>query len=424
MRTSHPIPGLPTKIADQPHRVGLRSSAVPYPMVLRRIFGVFALILVVLAGVVRAAEETEMLEERRARVAAMDPLARERLWDRYDRFRRMAPALQDRLRRLHQELEQDPNGLELRQVMQRYADWFKTLPPHEQADLRRLGPEQRVIRIKRIMAEQAQAQKSKPSDIEVARNDRAGRQGRRGGAPMSLANVEAVLSWMDSYLQKKGVPWHDAAQRKEFQDRLAREKDVLRRYDLIAQTWHHWQAHSEKESLPFSDQDLTEVRSRLTPEAVRRLQNRTPAEQWAIVLRMISVNSVQQLVAWRTEPGVAEVTDDELARFFEYELSAEERDRLVNLSSDEMSQELRRRYLQWQRKYSEWKRRTGVAPPAGAKEKADKSSESTPADSPPSRPKGKQKPNKQRPQPKPSSDDQKPGTDSAVVLRPTLEVGS
>lgn len=419
MRTSHPSPGLPTKIADQPQRVGLRSSAVPYPRVLRQLFGVFALILVVLAGVVRAAEETETLEERRARVAAMDPLARERLWDRYDRFRRMAPPLQDRLRRLHQELEQDPNGPELRQVMQRYADWFKTLPPHEQADLRHLAPEQRVIRIKRLLAEQAQ--KAKPGDTDATRTDRPGRPGRRGGVPLNLANVEAVLQWMDSYLQKKGAPWHDASQRREFQERLTREKDPVRRYELIAQTWHHWQAHSEKESLPFSDQDLAEVRSRLTPETIRKLQNRTPAEQWTLLLRMISLNAVQQLVAWRTDPIAVDVSDDELARFFEYELSGEERDRLVNLPSDEMSQELRRRYLQWQRKYSDWKRRGGATSPGGVKEKGEKPSESMPSDNPPPRPKGKQKPNKQKPQPKPSSDDRKPGTDSAVAPRARRE---
>ena len=57
------------------------------------------------------------------------------LREKYDKFEALSPDEQDQLRRLHEQLESDPQGDKLRRLLLRYHEWLKTLTPGERADL-------------------------------------------------------------------------------------------------------------------------------------------------------------------------------------------------------------------------------------------------------------------------------------------------
>ena len=92
----------------------------------------------------------ELLEERRARVEQMDTAAKERLLEHEQRFLLLSPAEQDRLRKLHETIERDPQADELRAVMKHYYEWLKTVPEAWRMELMGLAPAKRIDQIKRI----------------------------------------------------------------------------------------------------------------------------------------------------------------------------------------------------------------------------------------------------------------------------------
>lgn len=303
---------------------------------------------------VARARADETLQVRRAKIESLSPAAKEALLERYQRFIRLDPGEQERVRRLHAALVQDPQSAELRQVMLHYYDWLKTLPPYQQAELRELAPAARVQQIKRLLEWQAQRRGKTPALAESLRDYRLGRgllqpAGKRG-AWLSPQDIEGLLQWFERYVARHAdqiLRLLPEPQRKQLSRELAQTQDPLRRHELLIAMWLRWQLDNPGK-VPLPDaQDLADLRSHLSPETRRRLEQRSLPEQWRLLSSVIPLFVLQQYAARRMDGAFPAVTEEELAQFFEKELKPMQRDQLLNLPADDMARELWRMYLRW-----------------------------------------------------------------------------
>lgn len=316
--------------------------------------GFLAMAAAALGWVIAHPRADETLQQRRVRIASLDPAAKEALLERYRRFVRLEPSEQARVRRLQAVLAQDPQGAELRQVMLHYYDWLKTLPPYQQAELRELAPAARVRQVKRLLEWQPQRRGKAPALAESLRDYGLRRgvlppAGKRG-AWLSPQDIEGLLQWFERYVARHAdqiLRLLPEPQRQQISRELAQTQDPLRRHELLIAMWLRWQLDNPGKVPPPDARDLADLRSHLSPETRRRLEQRPLPEQWRLLSSVIPLFVLQQYAARRMDGAFPAVTEEELAQFFEKELKPMQRDQLLNLPADDMARELWRMYLRW-----------------------------------------------------------------------------
>jgi len=263
---------------------------------------VSALFFLLCGGPVRG---DDSLAERRQRIEDMKPAEQEQLLRKQERWESLAPAERERLLRLHEEVTNNP---EAAQVMRRYCEWLSTLPAARRETLLELEPKDRIKRIKELREEEAKANARRPDP----------------------GDVERLVRWMDEYAAKQ----EDRFVKKLPEDRRQpwAKLDARKRHDRIKWfIWLGWQIPGPGKLPTMSDEDLKDVRARLSPDTQKRLEALPPAEQW------------RTFAGWlRRSPPIDE---EHLADFFERELTNEERDDLMSRPPDEMQKELRKLYL-------------------------------------------------------------------------------
>jgi len=343
-----------------------------------------ALVGMSLPGLARG-EET--LAERRARVEALSSAEKQELLEHQKRFAKLEPAEQERLRRLSREVDEDPQAAELRRIMQRYYDWLKTLPPYQRAQLADLPPEARVKRVQQLMAEPARKGGRPAAWAELAR-----REWRAGGFPdrhwrsprrLDPADIAGLFAWMDVYAKRHGKQLLEklpGPQRDRLLQSLATEKDDLRRNEMLGWIWLWWQLDNRGEAPAVSEKELADLRSRLSPATGERLKSRPPADQWRAISAMLTTFMLQQYSARHTGAPLPLVTDEELAQFFERELTDKQRDELLKMSGEEMQRQLWRMYVVWKLRQMQFPpgRRSRPGTPPQSKEQAKSGPSSAP----------------------------------------------
>ena len=116
--------------------------------------------------------------------------------EKYQRFLALPPATQDTLRLLNQQLSSGSDGARLRQVMQRYYDWLKTLTPAEQAELAsQPNDDARVTKVEEIRHKQ---------------------QAKAAGSHMAPTDLTAITEWVKKYAAD-----HESELRHDFPHRHA-----------------------------------------------------------------------------------------------------------------------------------------------------------------------------------------------------------
>lgn len=130
-----------------------------------------------------------------------------------------------------------------------------------------------------------------------------------------------------------------------------------------------------------TDADRKQLLAALSPEARSRLEKLTPAEQWPVVADW--ARQARQTVRVRDARPIGNqrgrLDDDRLARFFEDGVSAEDRDRLMDLPAEEMQRQLLQLYLRQTRPPDgvgnrfDGKKRGPFGPPSGKRLPSDKS---------------------------------------------------
>jgi hypothetical protein len=255
-----------------------------------------------------------------ATIEEMTAAQKEELLRRREQFAALSPAQQQRLRQFDAQLRRDPDRQMLRETLNRYCQWLSAQPAYRGVQLLELDP---AARIKQIRQE----------------------QNRGFGKRLEAKDLEAIARWIDQYATEhearllEGLPKsHHAA--------LARLAPAARHRIVLETVCQHWQSGSRAAQGAISDAEAAEVRARLSPEARTRLASRPAADQSRLLAAWIRQAARQQLGTRRGEgASLLSGLDDQLADYFEFQLSPEERDRLMSLPAEEMQQRLRHLYL-------------------------------------------------------------------------------
>jgi len=300
------------------------------------------------------ARADDSLADRRARIEALSPAQKQELLEHEEKFLKLEPSEQERLRRLNRDLEKDPQGPELRRVMQRYYDWLKTLPPYQRAQLQELSPEERVKRIQTLLADQSRKAGRGGVWGEFARREwRAGEfpgMPRRPPPSLDPADMDGLFTWMDAYVKSHTKQMLDRipqAHRDRVEKELGRRTDPVRRQELIGWIWLWWQLDSRGKLPSLSDQELADLLSKLSPATRKKLESLPRPAQWRAVSGLFTSFMLHQDAARHAGVRVHSASEEELAQFFERELTPAQREQLLDLSGEEMQRALWRMYITW-----------------------------------------------------------------------------
>jgi len=273
----------------------------------------------------RSAHAIDALAERRQQIEAMSADEKESLRDKFAKFEALSPEEQEQLRRLHEQLDSDPQGDKLRRTMVRYHEWLKTLSPSDRADLLALPPADRLARVKTLKHDQ----EARAATLA-------------GGAHLIGKDIIALSRWMEQFATDHETELlKSAARRQDLKnlDPAARRKAVT----LIA--WQHWRTGNK---LPIvSDAEIARLAEQLSPEARAALEGQAAkADRLRMIRDWVQAISRARLAAGLSGKQGPLVSAEELSRFFQNDLTQADRDRLMELPRDEMHRELRKLYLQ------------------------------------------------------------------------------
>ncbi|MBN1909579.1 MAG: hypothetical protein JW818_07570 [Pirellulales bacterium] len=298
--------------------------------------GLLLVVLLVCAGP-RTAENVD-LTTRRQRVLEMTDQQQAELADAQVRFNALDQAKQEALRRLNRDLDDDPQGPELRQIMHRYSHWLNGLANITRLELMSLPPDERITRVKKLLREEedarglrawldalgAKIRQSLPPERQK-QWDRLPLEQRRGRIFMELRTLEAKIRHQASPEKQKQWERMPAAQRwSRILPELAGHEAIVR---LLA-----------------DPNCLADLRSRLSKESAAELEKMPPKEQWKWVGEKWFALVFQKHREQTIGGGPPDVSDKDLAEFFET-LPDKARDSLLQMPSKKMYSRLRDEYL-------------------------------------------------------------------------------
>jgi hypothetical protein len=280
----------------------------------QRVARAIGLAALVIGGLVAAGESWS---DRRARVERMSPAEKDQLLRQQQRFAQLDPAEQQRLRAFAAELDQAPDGSELRQVLDRYYQWLLTLPGIQRAQLLQLEPERRLQRIKQMKADET----------------------RLAAHRLSPSDVQAVSNWLERRVMDNVQP----AMREQLQQLPPAE----RHRRIVGMIWQRSQSpEGFKGPGLVKPGDMQGLRAELSESARKQLNQ-------ALDDRMVG----QLMGDWVKQAlggyfgggrpmaaGGRGVSEERLTQFFEHELPERERQQLLTLPADELHNQLRRLY--------------------------------------------------------------------------------
>ncbi|MBN2474500.1 MAG: hypothetical protein JXB62_07820 [Pirellulales bacterium] len=297
-------------------------------------FGVVLGVLLISPMAIGAAWGEDQMAANRRQIESMTPAEKERLRQRLEWFAKLDPAEQERLRELHRQLESDPNAEQLHRVMRGYCQWLKELPPYRRAELLDLDPAARVRRIKQMRDEEARNEGDRPK-----RED-----------------MEGVFRWMEQYVKQHAdeilqeVP-------EPVRKQIAEESAPGRQKWAMWMMWQRWLMPPPDKPLLPSDEDLAELRSKLSEETRLRLESKSPEEQRQTITGWIRYATRQRFSPRRFRDGpLPPDFQKRLQDFFENELEDQDREQLLSLPGDEMQRRLQQMY---------WMRMRPFEPPRG-----------------------------------------------------------
>jgi hypothetical protein len=270
----------------------------------------------------------------------LDPNQKADLLQKERIFTRLEPDAQNQLRQLHEQILTDAHAEELRGIMNRYYEWFKLLPSYYRLELSHLSADEKIKWINNYKQKE---------QTEITNR-----------APAS--EIEAMSKWMEDYESK-----HEKTFVENLPERMQKNLKGMTPSDahrwVMGMMWPPPQDGQKKES-QFSDGDLVELRSSFSQNTQRLLEAKTKDEQITILQRW-----AHNLVRPRRWPGMDGPVDDKLlAEFFDKDLEPAERDRLMNLSPEDMQQQLQGDYIMKNRPQRMFPRRAdelGPGPPPG-----------------------------------------------------------
>lgn len=268
-----------------------------------------------LAAVSVRADSPESPHEARSRIDKMSAAEKTELNRKCDRFYGLNPDEQDRLKRLHSELGRRPDADRLRGVMERYAEWLKTLPSGQRSELLSLPPEERLAEIKRLMQERETSQMRH----FVSRD------------ALSDEDLEAIGQWLDRYIKNHEAELLENAP--HFKEKIASLQDGPQRRLLL---YFAIRMSPRKDLFRPSDEEIKELEEQLSAQACKQLAT---AKQDGTYGTLAQTWMRAALYSKRLAPAV---DHEQLRKFFHEELDAKQREYLESLPRQRMEFELTR----------------------------------------------------------------------------------
>jgi hypothetical protein len=251
------------------------------------------------------------------RIGKMDADEKEQLMRRKEQFDDLGPDRQKQLQELDKALREDDDPQILRPIMRRYNEWLKTLSSFTRAELIALQPAERVQRVKKHLYEE-----------EI----------REGGKRPPQKDIEKIRAWMNDHVRDHEKQFLKMLPEPRQQAAANLTDDVRLQMVRGFMAWHWRTAGAGKPAPLMTDADLARLRKQLSAETRQRLESKPIEAQW----QMVAVWMQRQ----RPSRGPLPKADDErLAKFFEENLTDEERDWLMNMPGEDMQRELQRLYL-------------------------------------------------------------------------------
>ena len=221
------------------------------------------------------------------------------------RFAQLDPAEQQRLRAFAAELDQAPDGSELRQALDHYYRWLLTLPGIERAQLLQLEPEQRLDRIKKMKAD----------------------EGRLAAHRLSASDVQAVSNWLERRVMDSVQP--------AMRDQLQQLSPPERHRRIVGMIWQRSQSpEGFKGPGPLKQGDLQDLRGELSESARKQLNQALDERK----VGQLMGDWVKQALGGYFSggrplaAGAWGVSEERLKQFFEHELPGIERQQLLTLA--------------------------------------------------------------------------------------------
>jgi hypothetical protein len=264
---------------------------------------------------------TDAPAEPEARLASMSAADKAELQRQAERLRRLTDEEQNRLRKLEHALSADPQGARLREVMARYQEWFRGLNSTQRTELLSLPPEQRVPRIKSLMDEQ---ERQRFQELLAV--------------PLQPEDQRVLASWVNELLRDNEQRLLEQLPPLERQ-RLRQVEDSNRRMLLLIAAFRFRSGPTTRllELMQPTEEQLLDLRKRLSPQSRAALDSARDAAERRLVVQ----SWLRAALESRLGPPV---NKDELQRFWDEEITAEQREYLESLPRDRMKVELQRLY--------------------------------------------------------------------------------
>lgn len=276
-----------------------------------------------------AAEDADSLEQRRQRMEQMSLQDLAELRRKKERFDRLSPAEQERLRKLHSDLAADPRTDQLRLVLVSYNAWLQTLTAAERAELMSLPPEQRVKQIRQLQQDQ--------------HRDEADRLGNPS-VTIPIEDAKVVLEWMEDYLNRSRA--HLEQQIPRLNERLAQVQDPKRQTAVLMFALAQTRTEAGLTPPPLEPSDFEKLTTRLTESNRKQLVAAPTAKDKSdLILKWCRAAFFRQF----------EPTREELERYYRESLTAEDREWLDAMPRQRFQQTLRSMYYR-DRQVAEWGR--------------------------------------------------------------------
>lgn len=290
----------------------------------------------------------------RKRIASLNEAEKIELRRKIERFQRLSQVEQARMRKIHEELMAAPDRDELISVLRRYCQWFKLLTPSQRGELEALRAEQQISWIQQTRNEMVAAALNRalfnfpPERLRTLLQDSIQVPPEERLPP---GDVAVLVRTLESLAAKRGedlLERLNSAEKQELLRRLNRVTDPQQRKDLLAITWLQWQLDHPDEVAALTPTELEELRKQFSPPTRTRLEALSEDEQLKRVAQWIRSYVFFRYVMPRVWADMRRaVSEQELGRFVEENLTREEREALLQLPPDEMQRELTHRYLRW-----------------------------------------------------------------------------
>lgn len=261
----------------------------------------------------------------RRRAAELTPVEKALLQSQKQRFDRLAPDVQDQMRKIHASVIADPDSDRLFHVMAQYYEWLKSLSPGQRSELLELPVKDRLARIEQIKRQQ-----------DALRFHLVATQ-------TSESDFQAIVQWFRGFVSR-----HEGE--------IPEEKILRGLTKEDRQRWERWDSHRRRmflmRYLPHpNEKEIEDLAKQLSPDARRALiSEKDPSNQVKLVLNWMRAAFVS-----RMRPSI---DPQKLQQFFK-ELDPVEREKLVALPKEQFDRQLR--HLYFQRRFKRGER--GPGPP-------------------------------------------------------------